>query len=104
MRDIARATDPVTSHLGAQEVTESGRRRSLKDKCFEVLGWAARTGDGLTYGQVAYAAGITPPQAWRRLSDLKNDGVIEQRGMRMWEGNQQGVWFVIEKPEQGTLL
>ncbi len=100
MRDIARATDPITSHLGAQEVTESGRRKSQKD----IILTALRDSNGSTMSEVSMLTDLTEWQVTKRLSDLKNDGLIEQEGVAMGQHGMQGVWFVIDKPEQGTLL
>ena len=100
MRDIARATDPITSHLGAQEVTESGRRKSQKD----IILTALRDSNGSTMSEVSMLTDLTEWQVTKRLSDLKNDGLIEQQGMALGQHGMQGVWFVIDKPEQGTLL
>ena len=44
---IARTTDPWTSHAGAVEVTDSGRRRTQAERCLDVV----LTRPGLTAGR-----------------------------------------------------
>ena len=93
MTDIARNTDPQTSHTGADELNRSGRRRTQKEYILNVL---RDSPNGMTWGEMKFITGIEYP--WKRLSDLKNDGLIEQRGKRRFNGNDQGEWGVI--PQQ----
>ena len=93
---LARTTDPVTSHEAAQAI--NGRRASLKAQCLGCI----LASPGLTAGEIGEATGLGHQRVWRRISDLKNDGLIEPGPPRMWHGRRQLTWKV--KPKQGVLL
>jgi hypothetical protein len=69
---IARTTDPWTSHAGAVEVTDSGRRRTQMELCLDVV----QAHPGRTAGEVGELTGLGHVRAQRRLSDLKAAGKI----------------------------
>ena len=69
---IARTTDPWTSHAGAVEVTESGRRKTQMELCLDVV----QAHPGRTAGEVGELTGLGHVRAQRRLSDLKAAGKI----------------------------
>ena len=105
---IARTTDPWTSHAGAAEVTESGRRLTQAELCLDVV----RTYPGLTAGEIGEITGLGHVPAQRRLSDLKADGKIIT-GAASRSGTfvivpiylrqrPQVTWWPVQK--QGTLL
>ena len=62
---IARSTDPWTSHAGAVEVTDSGRRKTQAERCLDVV----LTRPGLTAGEIGELTGLGHVPAQRRLSD-----------------------------------
>ena len=90
---LARATDAATSHMAAQSIISSGRQNTLKAKVLKAL----LKNDGMTSGEIADSLGLAHEQIWRRVSDLKNDGVIRPDGMRMWRGSgkMQEVWWLV---------
>jgi len=69
---IARTTDPWTSHAGAVEVTDSGRRKTQMELCLDVV----QAHPGRTAGEVGELTGLGHVPAQRRLSDLKAEGKI----------------------------
>ena len=69
---IARSTDPWTSHAGAVEVTDSGRRKTQMELCLDVV----QAHPGRTAGEVGELTGLGHVPAQRRLSDLKAAGKI----------------------------
>jgi len=83
---LARNTDPETSHKAAEKVKHSMRRQSIASKVYECL----KESDGLNFHEIAKLTGLKDEQVWRRLSDLKNEGFIEQRGER----DGCGIWKV----------
>lgn len=52
--------------------------------------------DGQTYSEIAAMAGLRPDQIWRRMSDLKNWGLVHADGERMGhDGKMQQIWWLI---------
>ena len=70
----ARNTDPVTSHLAAQAVTESGSRQSHNQQCLKEV----RKNPGASSAKIAKATGLDRHEAARRLSDL--NGISVEKG------------------------
>ena len=95
---IARTTDPWTSHAGAVEVTDSGRRRTQAERCLDVV----QTRPGLTAGEIGELTGLGHVPAQRRLSDLKGAGKVGVGMARQYLGRPQATWWPSER--QGTLL
>ena len=95
---IARTTDPWTSHAGAVEVTDSGRRRTQAERCLDVV----QTRPGLTAGEIGELTGLGHVPAQRRLSDLKAAGKVSVGMARQYSGRPQATWWPSER--QGTLL
>jgi hypothetical protein len=82
--DIARGTDPATSHLAADHMVESGKRQSIADAVADAL----RHAPGSTYGQLAdLLPGLDRAQVWRRCSDLHAAGRAFPDGEAVYEGS-----------------
>ena len=84
--NIARRSDPEASHVGAEEITRSGRRRGHRALVLADL----RAHPGATCDEVGERTGLGRYKAAKRLSDLKNDGIISQGAMR--RGSVDGTW------------
>ena len=95
---IARPSDPWTSHIGAAEVTHSGRRQTQTEQCLDVV----QSHPGLTAGEIGELTGLGHVPAQRRLSDLKNEGHAIQGKSRLWHGRPQVTWWPVQ--QQGQLL
>ena len=95
---IARTTDPWTSHAGAAEVTDSGRRRTQAERCLDVV----LSRPGLTAGEIGELTGLGHVPAQRRLSDLKAAGKVSVGMARQYLGRPQMTWWPTDR--QGTLL
>ena len=65
---IARNTDPETSHASAHETTKTNR----KTQCLDLLRLIRFAPGGISADYETRAV----PQAWKRVSDLKNQGLI----------------------------
>ncbi len=87
---LARTTDPATSHVAAR-VNRRGRY-SIRQQCLLQL----RSHPGQTAGQVGESTGLGHQKVWRRLSELKNDGLVYAEGTRQWEGNAQDILYPTE--------
>ena len=98
MIPIARTTDPWTSHIGAVEVTNSGRRRTQADQCLDVV----QSRPGLTAGEIGAQPGLGHVPAQRRLSDLKAAGKVAVGMARQFQGRPQVTWWPSER--QGILV
>ena len=87
---LARNTDARTSHAAAARMAGSLRQGSLK-----ALAYGALFEHGpLTSGEIADSVAMQHEKIWRRVSDLKNDGIIYPDGERMWHGTAQQVWHI----------
>ena len=95
---IARPSDPWTSHIGAAEVTESGRRKTQSERLLAVV----QSHPGLTGGEISELAGLERWATTKRLSDLKNAGQAIQGEPRHWHGRPQVTWWPVQ--QQGQLL
>lgn len=73
-RTHARAADPHTSHTAAARLTD-------KTTMLRALTAQYHNGAELTAEEAATRAGYTPADgAWKRISDLLNQGVLEDTG------------------------
>lgn len=86
-----RRHDPWTSAASGHIIDESGHRATLMEICME----AVKSHPGLTAGEIGEATGLGHQRVWRRLSDLKNVGKVEQRGARIWQGRKQVLWYPV---------
>lgn len=82
----ARTGDPETSHLAAASVDPAGLQLAL-------MRALAAAGEG-NRDELAARAGITQAQAWRRLSELHDAGLIQPTGLTRpgVSGRQQTVY------------
>lgn len=65
------------------------RRKSIKDICLSYL----REYPGRTAGEVGDATRLGYDKVWRRLSELKGDGLVFEAAVREWHGRQQAVLY-----------
>lgn len=91
--ELARRTDPTTSHEAGRIIDESGRRETLKAICLRAI----ELFPGSTAGQVGELTGLGHEKVWRRISDLKNDGLIVADGTEAWHGRAQSKWWPAEQ-------
>ena len=74
----ARNTDPVSSHLAAEEVTVKGTRGRQQ----RVVLWAVAANPGRTSRELASICDLDRYQVARRLPELENAGLLEKGPMR----------------------
>jgi len=98
---ISRPTDPLTSHEAEAVITDRGSRRSHCDEIYALV----KDNPGLTAGEIGILTEGMDGY-WKRLSDLKNDGLIRQDQPRVWDGSgrKQVTWWPIIEPVQGKLI
>ena len=86
-----RLTDPSTSADAAYSVAKATVKHRV-----QVLTALKRFGPG-TQEDVAYFTNLRVDQAWRRLSELKNQGLIRDSGKRRVgrSGRKQIIWEVV---------
>lgn len=92
----ARISDPITSHMGDQDVRP--RSLSQRDRLLQAF---VRHPDGLTDEEAATVAGLSPRSCWwKRCSELRELGLIEHTGlMRLGSaGSKQMVSRIINTP------
>src|SRR5262245_27766047 len=77
---LAAHSDPITSHMAAQEVTDSGARDAQKRS---VLASLRREIAPPTSRELAISAKLDRYLVARRLPDLESDGKVRKAGMRM---------------------
>ena len=70
MTTLARATDPMTSHLAAEETTTKVTHRDALLFTFEGKKW------GQTADEAAKEAGLLDTGYWKRISDLHTAGLL----------------------------
>jgi len=76
---IARRTDPITSHLAAQEVTREGIRGKQAAIVLELV----RRCPGKTSLELSRMCDLDRYQIARRLSDLEHAGEVEKGEIRL---------------------
>jgi hypothetical protein len=81
---LARAGDPVTSHIAADKLKESGKWRGQKGI---VLTWMREhkidEAHSLTASEMARESGIRHPVCHKRLPDLESAGWVRKCGKRI---------------------
>ena len=87
--ELARETDPVTSHEAAAEVVASGRQRTHAAVVLELV----RAHPGQTAGKYGELSTYGHHEAQRRLSDLKREGQVVQGKRADWNGHSQVTWW-----------
>ena len=73
-RPLARASDPITSHIAGEEHVLSGRWRGDAERVLEAL----RYWPGRTSRELAERSGLDRYLVARRLPDLKETGHVER--------------------------
>ena len=86
---ISHSNDPEPSKEGAKKVTRSGKRSAHVKLVLDVV----RAFPGSTAGKIGKETKLGHVRAQRRLSDLKNDGVIFISGKEKYKGNNQSRWY-----------
>jgi len=75
----ARATDPETSHLAAEQHTQSGARAAQQARCTA----AVRAFPGRTMQELAEATGICRYELGRRISECELAGAVKRMPKRI---------------------
>ena len=83
-----RKNDPQTSVESDSSITDSGLRGSLMDKCL----WHIQDHPDQTAGEISEALGLNSWQVSKRLSDLKNKGLITPNGTKLFGKYRQQTW------------
>tara|TARA_R100000656_G_scaffold73358_2_gene54623 strand:- start:158 stop:475 length:318 start_codon:yes stop_codon:yes gene_type:complete len=83
------SNDPESSKEGAKKVTRSGKRSAHVKLVLDVV----RAFPGSTAGKIGKETKLGHVRAQRRLSDLKNDGVVFISGKEKYKGNNQSKWY-----------
>lgn len=101
---LARGSDHWTSHAAAEAFTESGKRDSIKARLFDHMRRAGINTDetARTYHEIARTSGLPEAQVWRRLPDLRHDGLVRNgpdrrctitdRVLQTWRLRRIGNW------------
>lgn len=97
----ARATDPASSHAAAAEIEASGAAAAHR----AIILAAVRAHPGRTSLELAGITGLDRHAISRRLSELRDDGLIEQGTMRACSvnGHQMLVWNPAVPERPGTI-
>jgi transcription initiation factor IIE alpha subunit len=67
------ASDPVSSHQAGEAIESSGKAAAHRG----IVLAAVKANPGLTSGELEALCGLKLYQVRRRLTDLKNDGLVE---------------------------
>lgn len=102
MNDLSRTTDPLSSHLAAEELQSSGRRET---QCRLVLEWVERFPDR-TSAELARWGDLDRYMVARRLPDLERQGLVKKSGMRPCQtnGRQAVTWRLCGANQQRELF
>lgn len=97
MSDIARGTDPETSHLAGDHVTDCGARAVQKHQTLQ----AVKNFPGHTSRELARKIGGGTETRYllaRRLADLEHDRKVRKGPARTCtcSGHQAHTWFLVE--------
>ena len=86
----SRSSDPGTSHEAEKSINKDSTRESNARRLLEIV----REKNGLTTGEIGQLVGNMDGW-WKRLSDLKNLGLILQGTPRVWSGTgrKQSTWW-----------
>ena len=76
---FARSTDPATSHEAALEAERSGRAGNQRTACLTQV----QARPGLTAAEIAAATGLERHVPSRRLPELRESGLVENRETRL---------------------
>ena len=87
-----RSTNPQTSVQAEVAITASGQRATLAQRCL----WYIVDHPCSTVGEISDGLGLNSWQVSKRLSDLKNQGLIMQSGDKEYAGRRQSKWMQVE--------
>lgn len=99
---LAAAGDPLSSHLAAVAITQSGSRNNQKAV---LLAWLRGAREPMTSAEIAAAGGFDRDRTARGLPNLERDGLVERSARRMCRqtGAAECVtWLAGEKNLVGT--
>ena len=91
----ARNSDPSTSHDAATAMERSGIAAAHRQICLE----AVRRKPGQTGAEIALAVGLERHEPSRRLPELRDAGLIENREVRFCSvrGRRSMTWYPVSK-------
>jgi hypothetical protein len=91
---IARKTDPVTSHIAAQEITHEGTREKQAAIVLDLV----RRYPGNTSMELSQYCNLDRYQIARRLADLEHAGEVEKGIMRVCSvsGRMAVTWRIVK--------
>ncbi len=97
----ARKSDPLTSHEAAFK-SEEGKAESQRRRCLEYV----RKYPGKTAAEIAAGTGLERHVPSRRLPELRDAGLIENREARPCAivGSKSMTWAVVPKDSQRDLF
>jgi DNA-binding MarR family transcriptional regulator len=79
MNQLARTTDPETSHEAAAELVDSGKHQIQKAKVYNALLWCNRAQQlAPTSAELARHSGLDRYLVARRLADLEKAGLVDK--------------------------
>lgn len=86
-------TDPRTSRLAAEKMTESGAAELQRNKCLERI----RLEPGLTAAELAKNIGLERHAPSRRLPELREMGLVRNGETRVCSvtGNRSITWYAV---------
>jgi len=89
----SRTTNPVTSAMAENEVTDSGARARQAEKVLRLV----EQNDGYTSAELAVMGGVDRHMVARRLPDLQHNNLVKKGGRRRCNiGNRQATtWWVV---------
>lgn len=101
----ARRTDPVSSHVAAREVVESGRGAGQAAQVLALVrSYPGETAGELAVRSAVYDRPLDSVQVTRRLADLRRDGSVTQGEARKCRSHDRlmATWWPVQT--QGSLL
>jgi hypothetical protein len=89
----SRSKDPVTSHMAADAVEQTGAAGNHRDRCLA----AVKARPGMTAAEIAVAAGLERHEASRRLPELRAAGLVYTGQARTCEvqGHSSLTWYPV---------
>lgn len=88
----------TTSIIANRNMEQSGRKITHSDKILQALR-KIREGN---FERIAYFAGLTESQVWKRLSELETAGMIRKTGKTavLSSGDRGVIWAVVDTPSK----
>ncbi len=98
----ARTVDPETSHSAAFDVEASGKAETQRKSCLEEV----RRNPGRTAAEIAVACGLERHVPSRRLPELRDAGMIQNREKRICRVMKRAsmTWYLVEAEKQQELF